>query len=281
MKARLIITVVKRYSDDCIAEEDYLASSDKPHTARHKHERSDSSDILRGLLRGHMCSTDSRYMKTQLVEIPDEIAFQFMMDGVHDNDFIAYNPRTKRIAFSADWNEAQDRVNIPLDHDISSNYGYVKVSSGTNAGYMFDFGRPKYNISPREETVYEVQGEQYGEMYKVLSPYIQYWFTQHLEAIGMDLGNTISHITDELLGAKLSDYYPEEEGSVETLTMNFTTASYIFHEYMDDGELYELTKERYSPSCKENLRKLHVAVHRLGTEEHPVPKSGRIYTDVL
>lgn len=171
----------------------------------------------------HSARTDNR----TLVEIPDDIMFQFMIDGVYDYDYIAYNMIDGRICIS---NTKQGACRYGNDE-----YGYGCSNNADGDEEKFF----KFNLDnsskldkerdSRNSYMIVPDGEHYKNIHEVLMPYIVYRFVQHFK---MGVG-CISQT--QVLNSVRSEYeYETEEICYEV----HSNGEYIFSgsQLFDDDE---------------------------------------------
>lgn len=199
-----------RYSLDCdeISEdEDPGYCSDSYINSRHDHERTDYYEVLHRYINKY-CKGKGRTDNMHLVDIPDEIMLQYMLEGVYDMDWLAYDFKDFRISISNSSYGA-------LRYGEERRYGRAGGNPASYANQRFF----EFDIS--QESAYELQnaaredymlipdGEHYKNIQEVLEPYVHFRFTQHFTMCS-DLIRTSQDFgkSDNRYG------YPEEEDSM-------------------------------------------------------------------
>lgn len=177
MKLQLIYDFydVDDCEDGCCDEEycgfatDVHTNSKLPHENKTFHE-----EVNRKMNKyfKHSARTENR----TLVEIPDDVIFQYMLDGVFDYDYIAYNMIDGRICIS---NTKYGACRYGND-----DYGYGMMKDDDSDGSFFKFNidsssKIDKERDKREPYMIVPDGEHYKNIHEVLMPYLVYRFVEH------------------------------------------------------------------------------------------------------
>ena len=165
-------------NDDCTdeADENHGYCSDTYINSRNLHENMNYNETMRRQL-GKYFKSKSRAENMHLVDIPDEIMLQYMLEGVYDFDWIAYDFDGFRVGIS---NTAFGALRYGEPRRYGRNGG---VNSSTT-NHFFEFGissesefdaknnvREEYNLVP--------DGEHYNNIIEVLKPYVDFQFSRN------------------------------------------------------------------------------------------------------
>lgn len=200
----------------------------------------------------------------QLVEIPDELVFQYMMIGLRDNDFILYNVHTKRIVMSNDPYDCKEYANSLTNsgHNIS----YPKAAHGQgsySSNAMFDFNRYDDVDEQREDILVEFDTSNgYSEMLEVLMPYVYNMYIRETKILCDFLSehpgigkNTMNMSSESPIGEEESaSCYNNNIKIVRRAVIPGNSVSFIFESFMHDHELWCKTQDKYTTYEKEMLR---------------------------
>lgn len=272
MRIRFYISTydVTRWSDECVSGGEACAH-DGYINIRHPHENYTLKEMFRTEYRKHCAENHSMRTKTMLIDIPDDIGFQFMMQGIQDNDYLAYNLYTERYAFGTDLDYADDATQ---EEESSSNSVYGKAISGSsnNTSMMFQWNTPEKKET-RERITIRVENEFYNNLHEYCKPIIQHWILTKYYLIQSDLNtvlhdkekntfNNINYGTDPE-PALVEDY---ESNSIRTVALGIDSLNYLFFQYVNDGEYFLGAKPELSDYHLDFLRRMYLHVHSKSTE---------------
>lgn len=212
MKLKLIYDTSSsndRYSDDIACDEDPGYCSDTYVNSRYDHERTSYHEVLYRYMNKY-CKGKGRTENMHLVDIPDEIMLQYMLEGVYDMDWLAYDFRDFRISISNSSYGA-------LRYGEERRYGRAgNVNAyGDTVERFFEFdlsSTSSYELqnNAREDYMLIPDGEHYNNIQEVLEPYVQFRFTQHF-----NMCSDIIRSTQDF--GKFEDRYGREEAEADDL----------------------------------------------------------------
>lgn len=181
MKFKLIFdSSVPDKDGDCMGEaEDNGYCSDFYVNSRHEHEKGNYRDLLyRRMNKYFRCRGRSQDM--QLVDVPDEIMLQYMLEGVYDMDWMAYNFRNNCIGIS---NTARGALRYGDEPYYGMSSGSSKFSMKVDDPHFFSFGistDSPYEIqnSTREDYQLVPDGDHYKNIIESIEPYTTFRLSQ-------------------------------------------------------------------------------------------------------
>lgn len=171
--------------DDCCIDEDTGYASDSYISSAHKHEHTSYGELIHKQMSKYFRHVN-RHDDIGLVDIPDVIMMQYMLEGVFDYDYLSYNMYDHRMCISNDMFEC-------------SRYGvHNRWASGTSYGkdngetHMFTFdvsGNSAYSKQAIDRKDYMIvpDGDHYTNIHEIVEPYVAYkfaqWFARGAEVI--------------------------------------------------------------------------------------------------
>lgn len=253
-----------RWGDDCVSNE---PSGHNSYTQlRHKHERYTFKEMLREEFRPYCIDSYHQEPKSFLIDIPDDIGFQFMMQGIMDGDYLAYNLYTEKYAFSNSVGLADDATY----NDGSSVQG-VAWGGNMHSGHpMIQWGIEEKPTSTRKDITIPVEDEFYTNLHEYCKPIIEHWaYTKYFQ-ICADL-NTVLLEKEESIFTPITSYenIPEDIANSERKPGTFISMdclNFLFFDYINDGEMYTASKEHLHAHQIEFYRRMYVYMHRISTE---------------
>jgi|SRR6478609_328016 len=166
--------------DICMEEDDDPGyCSDQYVNSRHDHERTDYRELLHRQMNKY-CRSKARTQDMHLVDVPDEIMLQYMLEGVYDLDWIAFNLKDYRISIS---NTAWGALRYGEERRYGRG-GSVSANGGVPNQRFFEFNisaTSAYDAqnSAREDYMLVPDGEHYKNIKEALEPYVQFRLAQH------------------------------------------------------------------------------------------------------
>lgn len=238
-------------------------------TMVHPHENyTDLSHFIKYRVFRDQLRYNYRDYEHQLIEIPDEFLFQYMMIGLRDYDFIVYNLQTKRIAIGNDSYDCKAFVNR-IDDNQNTNVGnYPKASSGgshysTNA--VLDFNIYDEPEEEREDILVEINSTNgYPEILELLTPYVHNLYIRDTKNLCNFLSDHpgIGKNTMSSSNNYPSEYMDEDSSEVQSnikvvckSNIPGDSVYFIFDSYMNEYEIWKSTEHKYNTYEKECLRK--------------------------
>lgn len=234
---------------------------------RHQHEIYSFKEMFREEFRQYCVESYHHESKTILIDIPDDIGFQFMMQGIMDGDYLAYNLYTENYAFSTNISSAD---NATYDDGSTAGTlwgGSVKSNSSTP---MLEWGIHDKPIRTREQVTIPVESEFYANLHEYCKPIIEHWaYTKYFQ-ICSDL-NTVLGNKEEKIGPVIQVTLNVPTAAEDTERKPFTYISmdalnFLFFQYVNDGDIYLACKEELSPHHIEFYRRMYLYLHRISTE---------------
>lgn len=219
----------------------------------------------------------SRYSKFeyQLIEVPDELMFQFMLTGVQDYDYIAYNHITKKIYIGTSVYDTSMYASCPDDrmNDRKSYYsGSVGSNSSSNKNLFFEYEFDiHHHEKEREDYCTEINSSNgYEEVKSALMPYIvEKYYKDFLYCSNYLNRNSIVIGRQSYAYGKYYNDSPvsADNGYNDVLSIPRDDMVFIFTSFIDDDELYIKNKHRFMPSKIEVIRSVSVDILTNYTEK--------------
>lgn len=253
-----------RWGEDCVGGQ---ADGHNSYTAQqHHHELLTFKEMFREEFRQYCIDSYHLETKTSLIDIPDDIGFQFMMAGIMDGDYLVYNLYTENYVFGSSLSEAENAT-----YDDGSNRqgvswgGSVKSSSST----MIEWGVQDKPKSAREEVTIVVEDAFYANLHEYCKPVIEHWMYTKYFQICSDLNTVLNNKEQEIYPISVSVNVPllAEESERKPFTyISMDALNYLFQQYINDGEYYLACKDELTPHQIEFYRRMYVYLHRISTE---------------
>jgi|AGFS01.1.fsa_nt_gi hypothetical protein len=274
MKLQLIIDFNTLRDDcdeeDCIAEP-YGYVSDRASFAMHPHELMTFTETASHKISKYCRHLDRNEYKV-LIDVPDEAMFQYMLDGVYDYDYIAYNMESGKMCIAKGAYEACRYGD--------NRYGYGKACGEDEEGRFFQFGissesqhdgltnaRPDYSIVP--------DGEHYKNIHDAVYPFVVWEYVKYFK-MGSDCINRTQQFagqrkrnyndddavyeeysTSEHLFAGKRVFDDDEHGCTETWHMRVDFFMKCMQFWMDDHSLFLSARKFISDYEIENYKRFH------------------------
>lgn len=276
MKIRLLIDTEdpERWGEDaCIGSNDGR-STDHWVSARHPHEFTTIKEQLYDGYRKYCTENYQKFPSTVLIELPDEVMFQYMMDGLEDEDFLVYNVFTEKLVFSNQLNDACEEAYSTSKTNSAYLRGGMSSTDDEETDYILTWyqGRVRTAFDKENTIVREVKDEFYGLIYKEVKPYIQHWYNTKFLLCAEGLQGTVNERYEEVYNNKpvisTTKVHAEPCSSPNTnMNMNIKTDGlfFVFKQYCDDGEFYLGGKKYFSFYSTETFRILYLELHRRST----------------
>lgn len=208
MKLQLLYDTNYASSDamntDAEDDDDGGYCSDHYINSRHPHECLSYHEALYQQVNKYFRNVSKTSGKT-LIDVPDEIMLQYMLEGVYDNDYLAYDFYEHRLCIS---NEARGA----LRYGEESRYGHAVSRWVNNSQNSLFFKFDISTLSPydvqnntREDYMIVPDGEHYRNIIEAIEPYVQYKFVEFFK-MGAEMiystqrfdGNRPSHGDEEI-----------------------------------------------------------------------------------
>lgn len=233
----------------------------------HGHERYQTLDyFIKYKIFNGLCRNGRQNHEYQLVEIPDELVFQYMLLGLKDLDFICYNHETKRVIISNSANNASYYAgsDYSVDDSESSNHAY-----GGHVGYakmkkdapMFDFYLRDDEKTERDPFLFEPDLDVYSDFVEVLMPYVHNLYRQnlitalyYLKYEDFPIGPRTKNIGD---GRMVKADYDE----IKKLNVPGDELVFLFQSYFDDDEFWIASTEFITKNDMEIMRCYAMDIH--------------------
>lgn len=234
---------------------------------RHPHETCTFYDVLRENYRKYCRENVNIRTQSVLIDIPDDIMFQFMMEGVHDYDYLVYNLRTKKLVFSANLDEAHNEA-YSTDGNNSKSWG---TANRNKQDIILDWDVISYNYNIRESKVYVAEGPQYLDVLEYVKPNIQEWANTKYYLIAFDLNTVVTELENErspeLYTSRSCDPVPENYSRENGSNLSIEGLEFLIKEYIEDGEYFLGAKKFITESQIEVLRRIYLDTYHRSTEE--------------
>ena len=261
MKIRFIIDSTNYGSWSKSASSNTLLATNVSINSSHTHESYCFHDMLRSLYGRGVTDTHYAQRTSCIIDLPDEISFQFMLQGVQDYDFLAYNLYSKKLCFAADPVKAIEYMYSELG------YGSVFGGSGVNPRTcVLAWPDLEHSVVYRDPETHPVLDDFYGPVLDYITPNVQEWIiTQYCEG-----ANRLTSILNER--KKTDSVYPMPPRDVEYIErayMNTDTLLYLMEQYRDDGEFYLGAKRWISAHEWDVWRQIYLDVWYASTECTP------------
>lgn len=202
MKLNFIINFNVKETDHYASEDDRVAPASSEYVRNenvHMHENyTDFGNFI--IYRGfNDVVFRSRYedFEHALIDVPDELVFQFMLLGIKDYDFIVYNHYTKRIIIGNDSYDLTYYSSTDEDlENLKRRSGGIRGCSSSNSSRMserfFDFKNSNNNdcedADNTEHLMFEIDHNNgYNDFLNVLKPYINHKFIKDVNLVARDL----------------------------------------------------------------------------------------------
>lgn len=266
MRIRFYISTYdpNRWSDDV------TASDSTGHNAyintRHWHENYSLKEIFRDEYRGVCVENHSQETRTMLIDIPDDIGFQFMMQGIQDDDYLVYNVYTEKYVFGTDLDHTDDATRS----DGMNGSGKAWGSNLNKDKLMFDWEFEEFVGNKRPLITIPVEDAFYTNLDEYCKPIIEHWAYTKYYLICSDL-NTVLHKKEKesssYVQVQSSSPVPEEhEERRPFVQIGMDALNFLFFQYVNDGDMFLAVKDRLYPYQLEFYRRMYVHVHRKSTE---------------
>lgn len=228
--------------------------------SRHKHERKTFWEVFYDLA-GARCSHNDKEFSTVLIDIPDDIMFQYMVEGINDNDYLVYNLYTEKLVVGNCLYTAGTLAYSTSGHSHSQSTGRAMRGMGrqNNASLMFDWYPERENESTAKEIVFDIQDTFYNLVYSAIKPYIEHWFCLNFKMT--------SRLFMDLKGEYIDDGedYPVAEAS-SRYNISTDEVRFIFDQYIEDGYWYKAIEKNLTLNDIEPYRNFYLHIWKLITE---------------
>lgn len=219
-------------------------------------------------------SGNGRFDSLTLVEIPDDITFQYMVEGAFDYDYVAYNLHDYKICIS-------NNTYMSTKYGRNDSYAYAsstRLASSLDDNNMFSFGtsndskfdeeldsRPKYSIVPEKEN--------YSNIEEVLRPFIVYKFAEWFKRGASIIYDTQSIYNTSRYGGEVAEdtrivgkgsiikYLPGERGCDRTFNMRYEQFIHCFGFWMSDHPIFNEARQFISDNEIEAYKSLRNLIH--------------------
>lgn len=266
--------------DDIACEEDPGYCSDSYVNSRHDHERTDYFEVLHRYINKY-CKGRGRTENMHLVDIPDEIMLQYMLEGVFDMDWLAYDFKDFRISIS---NSSYGALRYGEERRYGRAGGVNPNGQQNNRFFEFDISNTSsYELqnNAREDYMLIPDGEHYKNIQEVLEPYVHFRFTQHFNMCS-DIIRTTQEFgvvddryyrdeaeelwyedrtLDDMLSMKRI-YQPDESKSRQSWDISYDTFLMCLAFWRDDHPTFVACKPYLSDFVIESFRLMDERVKR-------------------
>lgn len=274
MKLNLIINFNVKETDHYASEDDRVAPASSEYIRNenvHMHENYiDFGNFI--IYRGfNDVVFRSRYedFEHALIEVPDELVFQFMLLGIKDYDFIVYNHYTKRIIIGNDSYDLTyySSTNEDLEN-INRRIGGIRACSSSNSSRVserfFDFKNSNNNDCEDEDStehlLFEIDHNNgYNDFLEVLKPYINHKFVKDVNLVARDL-----QYSDRTGGMPI----PMDHVCTNNTVFNIPRedVAFVFLAFMNSEELWDNNESKFSPRHIEVIRQNTLLLWKKFTE---------------
>lgn len=189
MKLRLSIEFDADDDDiygDC-TDESTPASSHPANTTLPHENRTFDSTLLYNVLSGLTRSSYNEY-ELPLIDVPDDLLFQFMVMGIKDGDHIAYNYETHRIVIANKGRLAR-RYAARTNDDDSPHSWKRRVGRGNSSNQqsttMLDFSlHDEESDTPEPEDLVFDMKDIHKDVYDAIKPYLSHTYVKEFMQFG-------------------------------------------------------------------------------------------------
>lgn len=256
--------------EDCVEGDSGGFCSNFHTDSRLAHEKEGFQSSIYNRMYKYFSSRDKTKGIT-LVDIPDDIMLQYMMDGVFDYDYIAYDMHMNKICIS---NKKYAVTNYGDDR-----YGFGNSYSNYNTQEdvrIFDFvvdttSEHDKQLNNRDEYVIVPDGEHHKNIVEALRPYVVYrfveWFKQSAKIIYTTQNfvsgykrnhpqpaNDTSDTTNQ--SGRNITFLPDESGCTRVWDMRFDMFTMCLNFWLNDHEIFLEARKFISDHEVEAFREL-------------------------
>lgn len=258
--------------DDCSDER----STNSWVNSRHRHEFQTIKELVYDDYRKYCDGTGHhKFVRTELIEVPDEVMFQYMMDGIEDEDYLVYNPFTERLVLSNNISDACDLAYRSKNHNSSGRHlqGAAYANNSVKSTLILDWTHERKTAFVKDEIITrEVQDDFYNLVWAAVKPYFQHWFTKSFIHAGSVLYTDQHKKYKEVYNFLNNEPYGMEEAvpcdNYKTrLPFNIDALVFLFFQYCDDGEFFLEGKKYFDHNNLETFRLIYMICHRKSTEK--------------
>lgn len=290
MKLQLIYDNDYGKEDACGEVEDVGYASDFYIDSTLPHERLDYYTAMYRQMNKYFRS-HSRTSNKVLVDVPDAVMMQYMLEGVYDFDYIAYDFNDHRICIS---NSEYMALRYGEERKYGRGYSNSVMGEEEGTGEMFHFSVQdeslhKQKNSKREEYMIVPDGEHYVNILEALRPYINYYYINSFKECANLIYNTQKFSTRY---HHPSDPYPEidgwcEETNIESMfrtkrifqsdetefrgsvDMRYDTFTFLLESWKSDKQIFTDNRQYLSDREVEAFRALHTRIMAKISETKP------------
>lgn len=265
MRIRFYISTYdpNRWGDDCIGSEPTGHNSYTQQ--RHMHELYDMKEMFREEYREFCYDNHHNETRTMLIDIPDDIGFQFMMQGIQDNDYLVYNVYTEMYAFGTNLDSTDN-----MTHNNGSNGVSLKGSwGGSTDTQMIEWSLPDRGNkkTKREQIIILVEDAFYSNLHEYCLPIIEHWAYTKYYQIATDLNTVLSNKEENNIRIREKVVVPEDPDSRKAyLNFSIDGLNFLFFQYVNDGDLFLAVQDEMSSYHLDFFRRMYVHLHRKNTQ---------------
>lgn len=271
MKLQLVIDFNTLREDGC--DEDYAEPygfvSDRMINSMHPHEMMTFSETIAEKMSKYCRHLDRNEYKI-LIDVPDEAMFQYMLDGVYDYDYIAYNMGSGRMCIAK---SAYQACRYGDDR-----YGYAKGCSEDEESRFFKFGvssESQHDVLTNSRDDYSIvpDGEHYKNIHDAVYPYVVWKFVEYFKMGSDCISRTQqfsgqrkhNHIDGDVcyeeynsgeslfVGKRIFD--DDEHGCMDTWNMRLDFFMSCLQYWIDDHDLFLSARRFISDNEIENYKR--------------------------
>lgn len=252
-----------RWGEDCVGSDP--AGHNSYTTQRHHHELYSFKEMFREEFRQYCVDSYHLETKTTLIDIPDDIGFQFMMEGIMDGDYLVYNLYTENYVFGSSLSSAETAT-----YDDGSKSQGVSWGGSVKSAQMIEWGVNNNPTNTRDNVTILVEPAFYSNLHEYCKPIIEHWVYTKYYQICSDLNTVLQKKEEEIFPTvQVSINVPmlAEDSDRKPFTyISMDALNFLFNQYLDDGEYYLACKDELTPHQIEFYRRMYVYMHRISTE---------------
>lgn len=264
--------------EDCAAEADngyYSYASNVHVNYKLPHEKVSFNDAFYRRMDKYFLNS-SRHSNKTLIEIPDDIMFQYMIDGLFDYDFISYEMCKHRIGIS----NIEGNSTRYSDKGNYATKGYYSSKNKTEDERMFIYGTStdsENDTERRGRGDFHVvpNNEHYSNIAEIVRPYVVYrfveWFKMGADAIYDTQDIKLKRLTEydydgEVVGGYTKgssiNYLPGERGSTRIYPMRSDQLSLCMKFWEIDHDIFLEARKYISDNEIEAYKALYNMIQR-------------------
>lgn len=244
------------------AEDDFNGTTHRCRDKMYEHEKYENLNyFIKYQVFSGICRNSRQAHEHQLVEVPEELVFQYMLLGLRDLDYVCYNHETKRIMLSdslysashyASSDKSIDEIMAEKNSYRSPSYGYANKKKVTP---MFDFNIRDACSEEREEIIFEPSQDVYSDYIEVLMPYIHNQYRQNL-ITSLNYFKYENYVigpsSDKIINRNC--VRAMDDGNYIKLNVPSEELCFLFSSYFDDDEFWKNSSTYITTNDMEVMR---------------------------